>query len=475
MTTTTRAPGLLAAPFTRSTWRAYGFLWLAVLLAPFAFAYALFTTVFTFTVGILLPVLGLIAAGELVVGARAWGGMYRRMARSLLGADVGDPPARARYQGFWHRLGKTVTDPTGWRAVLYLVATFPLAIVSFVVSTVFLAVALGGMTHWLWSWSLPWQEAPDGSMHRGFSIVAGEWSWFADTPPRQLLLVVAGFALLLLWPRVQALFVALFRLLAGALLGPTTASLRVAELEATRAGVVEDADDRLRRIERDLHDGTQARLVAVAMQLGEARDLLAADPGSDGGGGAGGRDVVLAGDLVGTAHDSTKEALTELREIARGIHPPALDSGLAVALETLGARAPVPVTVDVDPAVEAGGRLAPAVESIAYYTVAELVTNAVKHAGASGAYVLVERTPDGLRLRVRDDGQGGAVVVAPDGSGHRTGLAGLTDRIRAVDGTLDLSSPAGGPTVVTVLLPTRARPRPARPRSARPAPSRPRR
>ncbi|PRZ04920.1 signal transduction histidine kinase [Isoptericola sp. CG 20/1183] len=448
MTALTPAPGFLEAPFARRTWRAYGFLWVALLLAPFAFAYAVLTTVLT--VGLTVTVVGLFVAGALVLGGRGWGGAYRRLSRRLLSVEIAEPVPRRTRRGFWRRLGGTIGDGAGWRAILYMAATFPLAIVSFVVSTVFLAVALGAMTHWVWSRFLPLQEAPDGTTHRGLSIVAGDWYWFADSPARHTLLVAAGLVLLFLWPLAQAPFVALFRLLAGALLGPTRASVRVAELERTRAGVVEDADDRLRRIERDLHDGTQARLVAVAMQLGEARDLLAAGNDAD--------DVALAGNLVGTAHDSTKEALAELREIARGIHPPALDSGLAVALETLGARAPVPVTVDVDPVVEAGGRLAPAVESIAYYTVAELLTNVVKHADASGAYVLVQRTADGLRVRVRDDGRGGAAVVAPDGSGHRTGLAGLVDRVRAVDGTLDLSSPAGGPTVVTVLLPTQTRP-----------------
>lgn len=454
MTTLTPAPRFRTAPFARRTWRAYGFLWLALPLAPFALAYAVLTTVLT--VGLAATVVGLFVAGGLVLGARGWGGMYRRMARRFLDMEIADPAPRQPRRGFWRRLGSTAGDATGWRAILYMVTTFPLSLASFVVSTVFLVAALGSMTHWAWSWVLPLQEAPDGTMHRGFSIMAGDWYWFADTPARQVPLVVAGVVLFFLWPLVQAPFVALVRLLAGALLGPTRASLRVTELERTRAGVVEDADDRLRRIERDLHDGTQARLVAVAMQLGEARDLLS----------GGGDDVTLAEDLVGTAHDSTKEALAELREIARGIHPPALDSGLAVALETLGARAALPVTVDVDPDVEAGGRLAPAVESIAYYTVAELVTNVVKHAEASGAYVMVQRRADGLRVRVRDDGRGGAVVVAPDGSGHRTGLAGLIDRVRAVDGTLDLSSPVGGPTVVSVLLPTHTRPAtPTRPRS----------
>src|SRR5699024_6840961 len=142
---------------------------------------------------------------------------------------------------------------------------------------------------------------------------------------------------------------------------------------------------KLRWIERDLHDGTQARLVALAMQLGEATELLETDP-------AQGRA------LVAEAHTATKETLTELRELARGIRPPALEAGLAVAVETLASRSPLPVTVDI-----AGGlRPAPPIESIAYFAIAELVTNAVKHAQATGVYVLVEQREDTLWLRVRD-------------------------------------------------------------------------
>ncbi|MDF2847989.1 MAG: sensor histidine kinase, partial [Oerskovia sp.] len=179
---------------------------------------------------------------------------------------------------------------------------------------------------------------------------------------------------------------------------------------------------------------------AVAMQLGEAEEQLAA-----------GGDASEALELVDNAHASTKEALVELRELARGIHPPALDNGLAVALETLAARSPLPVTVDVDPGITPS----PAVETIAYFCVAELVTNAAKHARASGVYVLVEEQGSRLRLRVRDDGQGGARISTPDARGHRSGLAGLEERVRSVDGTLDLVSPVGGPTVVTVVLPSR--------------------
>lgn len=431
------------APFAGRTWREYGYLWLALLLAPFGFAYAVFTV--SFLAGILVTVVGIFVAGGVVLGGRGWGSMYRSMGRTMLDVDVAAPAPYVRPHGFWRTLWSGVGDGTGWRAVLFLFVTFPLTIVSFVVSTVFLAVGLGGMTHWFWSRWLPLQQASDGSWHRGASFGT---DWFVDTPVRQLGLVLVGLLFLWVWAQVTRGFAHLFRALTVALLGPTLASLRVADLEESRGRTVEDADAKLRRIERDLHDGTQARLVAVAMQLGEAKEQLAT-----------GDDRGEALDLVDLAHSSTKEALVELRELARGIHPPALDNGLAVALETLAARSPLPVTVDVDPAVEASGRLAPAVESIAYFCVAELVTNAVKHARATGVYVLVERQGTGrgarVRLRVRDDGQGGARVVQPGSDGHRSGLAGLAERVRSVDGTFDLTSPVGGPTVVTVLLPVK--------------------
>jgi len=433
----------LRAPFAGTTWREYGYLWLALMLAPFGFAYAVFTV--SFMVAMLVPVLGLVLAGWIVVSGRGWGSMYRSLARSLLGVDVAAPAPYVRRRGFWSTLWHGIGDGTGWRAVLYLFVTFPLAIVAFVVSTVFLAVGLGGTTHWFWSRWLPPQQASDGSWHRGASFGV---DWFVDTPVRQLGLALVGLLFVWLWAQSTRGFAHLFRVLTVALLGPTLASLRVADLEESRGRTVEDADAKLRRIERDLHDGTQARLVAVAMQLGEAKEQLAT-----------GGDPDDALELVDLAHSSTKEALVELRELARGIHPPALDNGLALALETLAARSPLPVTVDVDPAVESSGRLAPAVESIAYFCVAELVTNAVKHARATGVYVLVERQGTGrgarLRLRVRDDGQGGARVVQPGDDGHRSGLAGLAERVRSVDGTFELTSPVGGPTVVTVLLPAR--------------------
>lgn len=441
-------PPFLLAPYDRRTWRGYGFLWLALLLAPFAFTYALFTVVFT--AGVAVTVVGLFVAGGVLLGARGWGSMYRRMAVRYLGVEIAEPAPHTPRRGFWRRLGGMLGDATAWRALLYMVVTFPLAIVSFVVSTVVLAVALGAVTHWFWSRWLPLQQASDGTWHRGASFGA---DWFVDTPVRQLALVGAGIILLYLWPQVQSLFVGLFRLLATGLLSPTRASLRVAYAERARAVTVEDADARLRRIERDLHDGTQAHLVAVAMQIGEARELLR--DGSDG------VDVAELAAVLDTAHTSTKDTLAELRELARGIRPPALDAGLAVALETLAARAALPVrvhAVGLD-----GADLPPSVTAISYFAVAELVANATKHARATGVDVVagVEPVADAttgtarraLVLRVHDDGEGGAGVRAPDPSGRGSGLAGLTDRLSGVDGTLDVVSPAGGPTVITVTIP----------------------
>ncbi|MBO9553572.1 sensor domain-containing protein [Cellulomonas sp.] len=433
--------------FSGRTWREYVFHWAALFLAPFGLAYVLLVP--SLAAGLVVTVVGLFLVGGLVLGARGWGAAWRGLAGGLLDEHVAAPPAFVRPRGFWRSLGAMLFDSTGWRALLFMFVTSPLAIFSFVVSTTFLAIGLGGVTYWLWWRWLPEQTMADGTVHRGFSIMFGDDRyWFADSPSRVLVVALGGVAFLALWPFLNHGLASLFRMLTRGLLGPTSGAIRVAQLRASRAAAVEDADARLRRIERDLHDGTQARLVAVAMQLGEAQDLLAT-----------GGDTALAADLLDTAHTSTKEALVELREIARGIHPPALDDGLAVALETFAARVPLPVSVHVDPALEHDGGISPAVRSIAYFTAAELLTNAAKHAGATRASLTVDRPDaDTLHLRVHDDGRGGAVVVHGGQDGQRTGLAGLTERIATVDGAFALTSPVGGPTVVDVTLPTSTRP-----------------
>jgi len=217
---------------------------------------------------------------------------------------------------------------------------------------------------------------------------------------------------------------------------------RVQELERSRTSLVDDSAARLRQIERDLHDGAQAQMVAVTMKLGLAVKKLGGMTD-----GTGQTDLDRALELVVTAHRGAKEAIAELRDLCRGIHPTVLDQGLGIALATLAARSDLPVETVID----LPERPSAAIETIAYFCAAELLTNVTKHSGAQHATLAAVHVP-GLQLRVRvsDDGCGGAQA------GARGGLAGLADRIRTVDGRLQLSSPPGGPSVVTVELPSHA-------------------
>jgi signal transduction histidine kinase len=217
------------------------------------------------------------------------------------------------------------------------------------------------------------------------------------------------------------------------------AAERARELEERRARVVDESAARLRRIERDLHDGAQVRLAALAMTLGEIKESLdAAADGAD--------DGARTRMLVATAHRNAKETLAELRDLARGIHPPVLDRGLATALAALAETSPVPVGLEVSLAE----RPSPAIEAIAYFCAAELLANVAKHSGASRAAVSAGERDGRILMTVTDDGPGGA-RPAPGG-----GLAGLLERVQAVDGRLGIDSPAGGPTVITIELPDHA-------------------
>jgi signal transduction histidine kinase len=217
--------------------------------------------------------------------------------------------------------------------------------------------------------------------------------------------------------------------------------LRVRELEQSRAHAVDDSAARLRQIERDLHDGAQAQMVAVTMKLGLAMKKLGRMAN-----GTGQTDLDRVLDLVAAAHRGAREAVAELRDLARGIHPPVLDHGLGAALTSLAARSDLPVELVLD----LPERPSAAIETIAYFCAAELVANAAKHSGARRATLEAAHVPGLLRVRVSDDGSGGARVEA------RGGLAGLAERAGTVDGSLQISSPPGGPTVVTVELPSHA-------------------
>ncbi|MEV7237218.1 sensor histidine kinase [Streptomyces sp. NPDC051020] len=209
---------------------------------------------------------------------------------------------------------------------------------------------------------------------------------------------------------------------------------RIAQLTESRAGAVEAHGAELRRIERDLHDGAQARIVALSMRIGLAKQLLDRDP-------------TAARIRLDEAQDGAEAALAELRHVVRGIHPPVLtDRGLAGAVRALAADVAVPVTADLD-GVEDGRRLPAAIEAAAYFVVAEALTNISKHSGATAATVRIGRGPDTLRVVIGDDGHGGADERAG------SGLVGIRRRVAALDGTTRISSPTGGPTDIEVELP----------------------
>jgi signal transduction histidine kinase len=265
----------------------------------------------------------------------------------------------------------------------------------------------------------------DGQTHSGIvDVVRIPWDVY---------LTLGGIALLAAAPWLTAAVGALDATAARALLGPSRAEElehRVEHLTQSRTGVVDAADAERRRLERDLHDGTQQRLVALAMRLGMAR--------AESGGGAQARQVIAE------AHEEAKAALAELRNLIRGLHPAVLeDRGLDAALSGVSARMPIPVRLTVD----VPRRPSPTIEAVAYFVVSESLTNITKHAAASQAEVFVQRVGDRLHIIVSDDGVGGADPA------RGTGLAGLAKRAASVDGTFEVASPPGGPTLITVDLP----------------------
>jgi signal transduction histidine kinase len=247
-------------------------------------------------------------------------------------------------------------------------------------------------------------------------------------------LCAAGVVILFVAPWITRALATVDVALARAMLGPSRRdrlSTEVTRLSVSRARVVDATDAERRRIERDLHDGVQPRLVSLAITLGRAQAKFDADPEE-------------ANRLLSQAHESAKEALSDLRDLARGIHPSVLDDrGLDAALSALVAGSPVPVSVQVDLRT----RPSRTSEAVAYFFVAEAVTNVAKHATATHATVVIGLDGAVMRIVVADDGRGGAAAT-PGG-----GLAGLVDRLAAVDGTLSVSSPVGGPTRLEAVIP----------------------
>ncbi|KPC69935.1 sensor domain-containing protein [Streptomyces coelicoflavus] len=338
-----------------------------------------------------------------------------RLARRGIDIVPPDPPP--------HRLRTALADPTTRRELGWLVRHSTLGFLLGLLGALLPLCAVRDTSFPLWWWLVP-EEATTTSIGIGT----------AHTWPDALAAVLLGVGwtaiLLGLGPGMARLQAAPARRLLAA--GPDTdLSLRVAELTATRAAALDAHATELRRIERSLHDGAQNRLVSVTVLLGAARRMA-------------GRDPAGADELLERAQSAAEQALAELRAVARGILPPVLaDRGLAGALSGLAADCGVPCAVETD----VPERCAASVEATAYFVAAEALTNIARHSGAARASVTVRARGGRLRLLVEDDGRGGA---DEDGG---SGLTGIRRRVAALDGTLRLTSPPGGPTVLEVDLP----------------------
>jgi signal transduction histidine kinase len=367
--------------------------------------------------------------------ARGLGAVHRRLAARLLGEHIAGPPPIRRDGGAGRRLTATLRDRSGWRAVAYLLVKLPVT-VGEACAAIFAVFGLANLTYPFW-----WHLFRNHSANVRLSPVVAVTPFGSlriATFPGTFAAFAVGAAMVLAAPWLARGVSSADRWLMRGLLGPGRLAQRVADLEHTRALAVDDSAAMLRRLERNLHDGAQIRLATLAMNLGMAKEKL----GDDG-------EVLDLGavrELVDAAHRGAKDALSELRSLARGIHPPALDNGLPDALATLAADSVIPVELDVDVPV----RPRPAVETIAYFCAAELLANAAKHSSANKIRIQATGRDDALLLQVSDDGTGGADPA------RGSGLSGLAQRAAVVDGRLDIASPPGGPTRITVELPLRA-------------------
>jgi signal transduction histidine kinase len=382
-------------------------------------AFTVVVTGWSLALGLAITLIGLPVAMITIHVSRGLAWIERRRAALVLGHPI---PAiyKSATGGFFARLKALFSDPSTWKDLGWHLLLLPIGIGDFVVAVTAWSASLGLVTMPAWWWALPQSDPTELGL---FQVDSWANAWLACAIGVVALPVAAALI------RGTA---AASAALSEIVLGPTRSQLeaRVEVLAQTRAGAVDAAAAELQRIERDLHDGAQARLVALALDLGMAEERFDRDP--DG-----------ARELVEKARGEAKLAMGELRDLARGIRPALLaERGLSEAISALAARTPLPTTVEAD----LDGRLPAPVELAAYFPVAEALTNAVKHAEASSARVHLWRDGERLRIEVRDDGRGGADV-----NGH--GLEGLSKRLAALDGTLAIASPRGGPTVLYAEVP----------------------
>jgi signal transduction histidine kinase len=396
---------------------------LAVIIGMFALSLAAFvvcTTLFSLGLGLLVVVVGLF----ILVGCLVVAGWSSRMTMALLSyAGIVLPPTRypGPGPGFRGKL-RRLTYVQSWRDLLHVLVNFILSGVTFSLAVAWTAGGLGGVTYWFWSQWLP--QPPD----QGLAALLGYPGRFAEIT----LNTVLGALLLITAPLVLRGLVRLHGAVAYALLVDETPALReqVTELAQSRTAAGEAEVQTLRRLERDLHDGPQQRLVRLGMDLSAAQRRLDDDPRQ-------------ARALLDEALQQSQYALAEIRTLSRGIAPPILaEQGLAAAITALAARGSIPTSVDVEDV-----QLSDAAQNAAYFVVAEALANMEKHSQASSASIEVRRVGALAVINITDDGIGGASPA----KGH--GLSGLVDRLAGVDGTLTVSSPPGGPTVLTATIP----------------------
>ena len=408
----------------------------AYVLLGFPVAIASFVVLLVgFVLGIGLAVTGLglfVLAGTLLI-ARGFADLDRRAITRVLHRLRVRPEYKAvpAGSGGWKRIITTITDGQSWLDLTHGIARLFFAVVAFVITVTWWAGAVGGLLYWAGDWAIP--RGPD-------NVELSELLGMGDSAGARIgLYTAAGVFFLLSLPivvRGAALMQANF---ARALLtGVAQMRSRITVLEGQKRAAVSAEATALRRLERDIHDGPQQRLVRLAIDLGRAQQQFDVDPEA-------------ARRTLAEALAQTRETLDELRALSRGIAPPILvDRGLPSALAALAGRGVIPVDLSVDPTLGIPeGRLDAAIEGAAYFVVAESLTNVAKHSKATACRVAVGTTGDGrsVRVEVEDDGTGGAHVA----KGH--GLAGLADRVHATGGTFTVSSPEGGPTLIQADLP----------------------
>jgi signal transduction histidine kinase len=412
---------VLAPWRTATTWHRLSSLAVAPILGTVGFTVVI--TLLGVTTGLLITFpLALPFAWLLFVSARGFSHLQRSRLASLLDVPLADPVPDLPAGNWWRHLVERAKSGPRWREVGHALLALPVSVLGFVVASVTWAGSIVLLTLPLWVSGLPGDTAKF-------------WLFEVGQGPAALATALVGLVgLVVVAPWATAAMVHLDVAAARWLIGPSerdALAAQVGRVETRRVAAVDAAEAERRRIERDLHDGAQQRLVALAMDLGAARERMDRDPEA-------GRA------LLDSAHEEAKAALGELRDLVRGIHPAILEEqGIDAALSAVVARCPVPVEVHVDVV----DRPRATVESAAYYVVTEALTNVARHAEATRAWVNVVRMGDRLTIEVRDDGVGGADAA------RGTGLRGLQDRATGLGGTCDVISPAGGPTTLLVVLP----------------------